>query len=38
MNATLDRPMDRILGILGYPTLRQASWLFDFPRRRRCIS
>jgi hypothetical protein len=28
-NATLDRPMDLIL---GYPTLRQATWFLDFPR------
>jgi len=27
-NATLERPMDLIL---GYPTLSQADWLFDFP-------
>jgi hypothetical protein len=27
-NATLERPMDLVL---GYPTLRQADWLFDFP-------
>ena len=31
VNATLDLPMDLIL---GYPTIRQASWLFDFPARR----
>jgi hypothetical protein len=30
-NATLDRPMDLIL---GYPTWSQADWLFDFPARR----
>lgn len=30
-NATLDRPMDVIL---GYPALRQAIWFIDFPRRR----
>jgi hypothetical protein len=24
--------------ILGYNTLRQANWLFDFPRRRWAIS
>lgn len=30
-NAALEIPMDLIL---GYPTLRQASWLFDFPARR----
>ncbi len=29
-NATLDRPMDLIL---GYPTWSQADWLFDFPAR-----
>jgi gag-polyprotein putative aspartyl protease len=29
-NATLDRPMDLIL---GYPTWIQADWLFDFPAR-----
>ena len=31
VNATLELPMDLIL---GYPTIRQASWLFDFPARR----
>jgi predicted aspartyl protease len=30
-NRNLDRPMDLIL---GYPALRQADWLFDFPARR----
>jgi len=30
-NSTIDLPMDLIL---GYPTLRQADWLFDFPARR----
>lgn len=30
-NATLERPMDLIL---GYPTLSQADWLFDFPARK----
>lgn len=30
-NATLDRPMDLIL---GYTTLNQANWLFDFPAKR----
>jgi gag-polyprotein putative aspartyl protease len=30
-NSTLARPMDLIL---GYPTLRQADWLFDFPAER----
>ena len=31
VNSTLDHPMDLIL---GYPTIRQADWLFDFPARR----
>lgn len=31
VNSTLARPMDLIL---GYTTLRQADWLFDFPARR----
>jgi hypothetical protein len=30
-NAAIEIPMDLIL---GYPTLRQANWLFDFPARR----
>jgi predicted aspartyl protease len=30
-NSTTDYPMDLIL---GYPTLRQADWLFDFPAQR----
>lgn len=30
VNATIEVPMDLIL---GYSTLRQANWLFDFPRR-----
>jgi predicted aspartyl protease len=30
-NSTTDLPMDLIL---GYPTLRQADWLFDFPASR----
>jgi hypothetical protein len=30
-NATLERPMDLVL---GYPTYSQADWLFDFPARR----
>ncbi len=30
VNSTLEFPMDLIL---GYPTLRQADWLFDFPAR-----
>ncbi len=35
VNATLDVPMDMIL---GYSTLRQANWLFDFPRRKWAIT
>jgi hypothetical protein len=31
VNGTLEHPMDLIL---GYPTIRQADWLFDFPARR----
>jgi hypothetical protein len=31
VNCTLEYPMDLIL---GYPTLRQADWLFDFPAKR----
>jgi gag-polyprotein putative aspartyl protease len=31
VNSTVEFPMDLIL---GYPTLRQADWLFDFPARR----
>ena len=31
VNAGVEYPMDLIL---GYPTLRQADWLFDFPARR----
>lgn len=31
VNSTLEYPMDLIL---GYPALRQAGWLFDFPGRR----
>jgi predicted aspartyl protease len=31
VNRTLELPMDLIL---GYPALRQADWLFDFPARR----
>jgi len=34
-NASLDRPMDLVL---GYTTLRQASWLLDFPARRWAIT
>jgi len=30
-NSTIELPMDLIL---GYPTLRQADWLFDFPASR----
>lgn len=30
-NSTIELPMDLIL---GYPALRQADWLFDFPARR----
>jgi hypothetical protein len=35
VNAALEIPMDFIL---GYSTLRQANWLFDFPRRQWGIS
>jgi hypothetical protein len=35
VNATLDIPMDLIL---GYPTLRQANWLFDFPAGRWAVA
>jgi hypothetical protein len=31
VNATIEHPMDLIV---GYPTIRQADWLFDFPARR----
>jgi len=31
VNSTLEYPMDLIL---GYPTMRQADWLFDFPAKR----
>jgi hypothetical protein len=31
VNSTLEIPMDLIL---GYPTIGQAGWLFDFPARR----
>lgn len=34
-NATMDLPMDLIL---GYTTLRQANWLFDFPAKRWAIT
>ncbi|MBG6218609.1 hypothetical protein IWX75_003096 [Arthrobacter sp. CAN_A6] len=34
-NATLDRPMDLIL---GYPALNQATWYMDFPRRQWTLS
>lgn len=30
-NSTIELPMDLIL---GYPALRQADWLFDFPASR----
>jgi predicted aspartyl protease len=30
-NSTAELPMDMII---GYPTMRQANWLFDFPARR----
>lgn len=35
VNGTLDIPMDLIL---GYPTIRQAEWLFDFPARRWAVT
>lgn len=35
VNSHTDIPMDLIL---GYTTLRQANWLFDFPRKRWAIS
>lgn len=35
VNSTIEMPMDLIL---GYSTLRQANWWFDFPRRRWAIS
>jgi len=35
MNDTSDRPADLVL---GYPTIRQADWLFDFPARRWTIT
>ena len=35
VNATLERPMDLIL---GYNTLRRADWLFDFPSKRWAIT
>jgi hypothetical protein len=31
VNARIEHPMDLLL---GYPTLRQADWLFDFPAKR----
>jgi hypothetical protein len=31
LNSTLDMPLDLII---GYPTIRQADWFFDFPARR----
>jgi predicted aspartyl protease len=35
VNSTLEYPMDLIL---GYPTIRLANWLFDFPARRWTIT
>jgi hypothetical protein len=35
VNSTAEHPMDLIL---GYPTLRQADWLFDFPAKRWAIT
>jgi gag-polyprotein putative aspartyl protease len=35
VNSTLEYPMDLIL---GYPTIRQADWLFDFPARRWAVT
>ncbi|MHB1594843.1 MAG: hypothetical protein ACYCO9_09950 [Streptosporangiaceae bacterium] len=35
VNATLEDPMDLIL---GYPLIRQADWLFDFPARRWAVT
>lgn len=35
VNATLENPMDLIL---GYPTIRQADWLFDFPAGRWAVT
>lgn len=35
VNATLERPMDLIL---GYSTLSQANWLFDFPGKQWAVS
>lgn len=35
VNGPLEHPMDLIL---GYPTIRQADWLFDFPARRWTIT
>ncbi|MEO6472575.1 MAG: retropepsin-like aspartic protease [Aeromicrobium sp.] len=34
-NAELDLPMDLVL---GYTTLNQANWLFDFPAKRWCVT
>ena len=34
-NSTIELPMDLIL---GYPTLRQADWLFDFPASRWAVA
>ena len=35
LNGTLDIPMDLII---GYPTIRQADWFFDFPGRRWAVT
>lgn len=35
VNATLENPMDLIL---GYPTIRQTDWLFDFPAGRWAVT
>ncbi|MGH7764818.1 MAG: aspartyl protease family protein [Candidatus Dormibacteraceae bacterium] len=35
VNATIEVPMDMVL---GYNTMSQANWVFDFPRRRWAIS
>lgn len=35
VNGTLEQPMDLIL---GYPTIRQADWLFDFPAQRWAVA
>jgi predicted aspartyl protease len=35
VNRTLDHPIDLIV---GYPTIRQADWFFDFPARRWAVT